>query len=194
MAKVKGPLFSLSAAGQLAKTLVYGDWKGIDWVRQYVVPANPKSDDQQEQRGFFTDAVDAWHTDGYTLVDVAAWNLYALANKLVLSGFNMFVKLKVLAEVAGKTWIKLVDITIETPAATTCDVTVATDQDNTLSLYYGTSKTSMLTEVEGSYLDPDTTFAITGLTKEVLYYFYIKTTIATGSERTGIYSFKTAAA
>ncbi|MBA7587394.1 hypothetical protein ES708_29423 [subsurface metagenome] len=66
MAKVKGPLFSLGASGQLAKTLVYADWKGIDYVRQYVIPANPKTAEQQEQRGFFTAAIDAWHIDGYT--------------------------------------------------------------------------------------------------------------------------------
>lgn len=193
MAKVKGPLFSLSAGGQLAKTLVYGDWKGIDWVRQYVIPANPKTDDQQEQRDFFTEAVDAWHTDGYTLEDVKAWNLYALANKIVASGFNMFVKLKLLASVAVKTWLALVNITIGVPTTTTCDVTIMTETDQTLKLYYGTSKTSMLTAVDGAWVTDTTTFAITGLTKSIVYYFYVKTTLATGAERTGIYSFKTAA-
>jgi len=40
MAKVRGPLFSLGASGQLAKTLVYLSWKGLDTVREYVIPAS----------------------------------------------------------------------------------------------------------------------------------------------------------
>ncbi|GAI60181.1 unnamed protein product, partial [marine sediment metagenome] len=103
MAKVKGPLFSLGASGQLAKTLVYMNWKGIDDVRSYVIPANPKTADQQTQRGYFTNAVDQWHTDGFTLDDVKAWNLLALALKEALSGFNVYVRLKVNALIAELT-------------------------------------------------------------------------------------------
>ncbi|GAJ22475.1 unnamed protein product, partial [marine sediment metagenome] len=106
--------------GALAKTLVYGDWKGIDYVRQYVIPANPKTADQQEQRGFFTAAIEAWHVDGYTEDDVTAWNLYALAQKIAASGFNMFVKLKVLASVAVKTWGALKDCLIASITSLGC--------------------------------------------------------------------------
>jgi len=52
MAKVKAPLMSFDARGQIAKSLVYLGWKGLKTVRQYVIPANPKSSDQQTQRGF----------------------------------------------------------------------------------------------------------------------------------------------
>ncbi|GAI75894.1 unnamed protein product, partial [marine sediment metagenome] len=160
MAKVKGPLFSLSAGGQLAKTLVYGDWKGIDWVRQYVIPANPKTADQQEQRGFFTAAISAWHVDGYTEEDVEAWNLYALAQKIAASGFNMFVKLKVLAAVAVKTWGALKDCLIESITSSGCTVTIDVPSDLTGKLYIGTSKTSMLTQFIGAYVDPGYTFTV----------------------------------
>lgn len=194
MAKVKGPLFSLSAHGKLADTLVYMDWKGIDDVRQYVIPANPKTAGQQQQRGYFTNAIDAWHEDGYTLLDVAAFNLFALAQKIAASGFNMFVSLYVLAKVAAKTWLPLVDITIAAPAATTCEVTIATETDQTLSLYYGVSKTSMLTPVVGAWVTDTTTFSLSGLSASTKYYFYVKTTDAGGAERTGIYFFTTPAA
>ena len=194
MAKVKGPLFSLGASGQIAKTLVYGDWKGIDIVRQYVVPANPNTAGQQEQRGYFGEAVDEWHTDGFTALDVAAWNLYALAQKIAASGFNMCTKLKILAKVAALTWLKLVDITIAAPAATTCEVTIATEADQTLSLYYGTSKTSMFNEVIGAWVTDTTTFSIDELTPLTKYYFYVKTTDVDSAERTGIYTFTTPAA
>lgn len=194
MAKVKGPLFSLSAGGQLAKTLVYGDWKGIDWVRQYVIPANPKTADQQEQRGFFSAAIEAWHVDGYTEDDVSAWNLYALANKIAASGFNMFVKFKTLAAVAVKTWGALTDCVIASILATSCSVTIDVPSDLTGKLYIGTSKTSMLTQFTGAYVDPGYTFTVIDLVADTRYYFYIANTLTDEVARTGIYSFKTAVA
>lgn len=51
MALVNGPLFSLEAAGQIGKAIVFAKWKGRDYVRQYVIPANPRSLAQQFQRG-----------------------------------------------------------------------------------------------------------------------------------------------
>ncbi|GAI96306.1 unnamed protein product [marine sediment metagenome] len=194
MAKTKGPLFSISASGALAKTLVYGDWKGIDYVRQYVIPANPKTADQQEQRGFFSAAIDAWHIDGYTEDDVTAWNLYALAQKIAASGFNMFVKLKVLAAVAVKTWGALTDCVIASITSSGCEVTIDVPSDLTGILYIGTSKTSMLTQFTGTYLDPGYTFTVIDLVADTRYYFYIANTITDEVARTGIYSFKTAAA
>lgn len=43
MAKVYGPLHSDDARGKLASSLVFIGWKGIKTVRQWVIPANPKS-------------------------------------------------------------------------------------------------------------------------------------------------------
>lgn len=91
MAKLVAPLFSFSARGQLAKTLVYSGWKGIDDVRSYVVPANPRSAGQQQQRSFFTSAVDAWHLTGLVDDDVLAWNRAAGVASRPQSGFNLFV-------------------------------------------------------------------------------------------------------
>lgn len=90
MAKLTAPLFSFGARGQLAKTLVYFPWKGIDAVRSYVVPANPNSAGQQTQRGLMLDAVGAWHTIGLDADDVTAWNRYAATRPSPQSGFNAF--------------------------------------------------------------------------------------------------------
>lgn len=61
MAKLKAPLLSFSASGKIADALVYFTWKGLEVVRQYVVPSNPKSTLQTTQRGYLTDAVAAIH-------------------------------------------------------------------------------------------------------------------------------------
>jgi len=49
-AKVTGPLFSISASGKMADAMVFFSWKGINSVRQWVVPSNPKSTDQGDVR------------------------------------------------------------------------------------------------------------------------------------------------
>jgi len=50
MAKVTGPLQSFTASGKLADSIVFSIWKGIAYVRQYVIPANPQSTGQGDQR------------------------------------------------------------------------------------------------------------------------------------------------
>lgn len=50
MAKVSGPLMSMSASGGFAGTLVFAGWKGRPYVRQLVVPSNPHSQPQEDSR------------------------------------------------------------------------------------------------------------------------------------------------
>lgn len=194
MAKTTSPLFSMKASGQLGKSLVYMSWKGINDVRTYVIPANPKSAGQQTQRGFFTNAVTAWHTDGYTALDVAAWNLMALASKMVASGFNMFTKFYVQAKVATHTWTKLTAVVTSAITDTGATVTVQVPSDKTGKLYIGTSNTSMLIPFTGAWLTDHYTFTITGLSPSTKYFFYVKNTSAGEDARTGIYTLTTIAA
>ncbi len=194
MAKVTGPLFSISASGQIAKTLVYMSWKGIADVRKYVIPSNPDTEDQQTQRGYFHVAVDTWHTDGLTAIDVTAWNLYAAAQKIVASGFNIFVKLKVLASVAEHAWSKLVDCLVTAITDDGCTVTITGVVAKVAKLYIGTSKTSMFTEFVGVDTAGEYVFTVTGLSPLTKYYFYVKNTFADDDGRTGIYALETIAA
>ncbi len=50
MAKVFGPLHSDSASGQHAKASVYASRKGQNVVRRYLIPKNPKTGFQGDQR------------------------------------------------------------------------------------------------------------------------------------------------
>lgn len=193
MAKVKGPLFSLSASGQIAKTLVYGDWKGIDVVRKYVIPANPNTAGQQTQRGIFAAAVEDWHTDGFTAIDVAAWNLYALALKVAQSGFNVLVKLKVVCAVAAKTWIPLVNCLVTAIGAAGAQINITGTVGSTIKLMWGTSKTSMFNEESMADNVGDYEVTLVACSPLTTYYFYIKDTDVVDTARTGIYSFKTTA-
>lgn len=50
MAKVTGPLHSEGASGKIADSIVFFPWKGINVVRQWLKPSNPKTEDQGDQR------------------------------------------------------------------------------------------------------------------------------------------------
>lgn len=89
MAKVTSPLFSFDARGQLGKALVYSVWKGIKYVRQYVIPSNPDTANQQTIRGYFTTAVDAYQAENANTK--SAWETYAESLANPQSGFNAYV-------------------------------------------------------------------------------------------------------
>jgi len=62
MSRVTAPLLSFSGSGQIAKTQVYAEWKGIPYVRRYVIPANPRSADQTLTRTAFSWLNFVWRT------------------------------------------------------------------------------------------------------------------------------------
>jgi len=98
MAKLKAPLMSLGASQQLGKALVFFGWKGIDCVREYVVPANPDTTLQQTQRGYVTTMVAAIHAAQSHVTpldaeDQTAYAALASAKGKIMTWFNMAVKL-----------------------------------------------------------------------------------------------------
>ncbi|GAH95617.1 unnamed protein product [marine sediment metagenome] len=99
MAKLKGPLFSLGATQQIAKTLVYFPWKGLNVVREYVVPTNPDTDLQKAQRAKLRTMVAAVHTtqaraaQPLNSVDQTAYSALASVKGFIMTWFNMVVKL-----------------------------------------------------------------------------------------------------
>lgn len=188
MAKVKGPLFSITAIGTVDNKLIYRNRKGLDDVKRYAKTVNPNSPGQQAQKGYFKNAIDAWSVDGYSVADKFAWDKFAKTKKVITSGFNRFTSLKITAEKKGFTWTKLKNCTIYdvTGAGFKVDIDVSSDLSGIL--YLGTSKYSMLTEFIGVFSVNKYTFTITGLPDETKVYFYIKNTSVGEGARTGIYS------
>jgi len=74
-------------SGQAGKAGVFAKWKGRQYRRKYVIPANPKTTMQQLIRGYFTNAIAAWHT--YHSIQRLVYSY--LATGLVMSGFNLLV-------------------------------------------------------------------------------------------------------
>lgn len=85
--KVKGPGMSLDASGSLAGVLVFSKWKGRNYIRQLVTPANPKSGGQVGVRSMFKFLSQVW--DGLSDANKALWE--GRADDLIASPFNAFM-------------------------------------------------------------------------------------------------------
>ena len=90
MAKVTGPFLSLGARGTVADTLTASFWRGIAYMRERVIPHNPKSAPQVAVRGVLTDGVSKWRFGTISESSKLKWNTYALG--LPESGFNRYLR------------------------------------------------------------------------------------------------------
>lgn len=89
MALVNGPLFSLDASGTIGDTITFAKWKGRNYVRERVIPSNPKSGAQTGRRCMFKFLTQAWSSiaagDQATFQD--------LADDIVASPFNAYLRI-----------------------------------------------------------------------------------------------------
>jgi hypothetical protein len=155
MAKLKGPLFSLSADGAIAKTLVYFAWKGLKVVRQYVVPSNPQTTDQTTQRGYMTEAVAKIHTSEAAATnpldedDTVAYARWGSTYPTPRTWFNQAVKNWIDVRVAVKIPCIYKDgaVSDATPASFDCKCWLAEKTGSTLAagkFYFGDTPSSLI--------------------------------------------------
>ena len=195
MAKLKAPLFSFSASGQLAKSLVYFPWKGLRVVREHVVPANPRSSGQTTQRAFMTAAVDEFHTALYSAIDVVAWALLGTLRATPRTGFNEMVKAHIDEGILGNTWEPIHDVVVSAVVAAGFQVNLfKVSLGNAPTIRYGTRKTFLPNTapfVDQTGDDWEVTLA--ALAADTVYYFSVDSG-ASGVDfgRVGIYSQRTA--
>lgn len=196
MSKVTAPLFSFTARGALAKSIVYFPWKGVAAVRSYVVPANPNTAAQATQRGYMTSSVAEWHGASYNTLDVAAWNRLANLLATSLSGFNRMVQEWVNEVLLGNTWERMSAWSNPGLAATTIDTAIQkAAAGNAPTIRWGTSPTNMPNNAPMVDVGDGTwTYQITGLTASTLYYISADVG-ASGADwgRLGIYTARTTA-
>ena len=81
MTKLTGPLLSLGASGTIGDTITYSSWKGIDYARQRVIPANPNTAEQQITRNTFATLREMWKLNGSFGRD--PWTLFAQGRKFL---------------------------------------------------------------------------------------------------------------
>ena len=196
MAKLKAPLFSLGATQQLGKALVFFPWKGLDLVREYVVPANPKTSGQTTQRGYMTDAVDEIHSAQAHAApldetDIMAYSLWGSIFATPRTWFNQCVKNFLDQKVAGKNG-QVFRNGSTTPGADKLDVEVwshVAPAVTTGNFWIGTSKTALIRSVAAVVAAHKYSQAITGLTTGVKYYWQLRpaTPASALGQMSGIY-------
>jgi hypothetical protein len=198
VAKLKAPLLSLGASGQLGKTLVFFNWKGLDVAREYVIPANPKTTAQNLQRGYVIAAVAAIHaaqtdvTNPLIEVDKSAYSLYGTTFPTPRTWFNQIVQRWLLAEVNGEEPAVYSNGEFVDPATEEITITLFNHQtaDQAGFMLGGTSKTALLTAVAADGVVGVHTGVFTGLTKGVKYFFQFWPTKVADDKyvaRSGIY-------
>lgn len=86
MGKLTGALLSMGASGSIGKTLVYSKWKGVAYARQHVIPANPRTTKQVNNRSVWSMLGQAWLYAPSAVL--AAFNAFAVGK--ALTGRNKF--------------------------------------------------------------------------------------------------------
>ena len=89
MAKLDGPLMSMGASGSIGGILTFGSNKGRNFVRQLVIPANPKTPAQQGVRSMMQWIGKEWAQ--LTGTDQATWE--ARAAQTNIGSFQAFTSL-----------------------------------------------------------------------------------------------------
>lgn len=107
MAIVKGPAMSLDASGSLAGAIVFSKWKGRNYVRQLVTPANPKSGAQVGFRQSMAWLSQSW--SALTAGEKATWENRAA--DMIVSEFNAYTSYN------QKRWRNFLTPSKEDPAA-----------------------------------------------------------------------------
>lgn len=88
MVKVYGPMMSMGASGTLAKTITFSKWKGRNYVRERVIPSNPKSVGQVGRRVMFAFLAQQWKE----LPNAEQAAFATIAEQLNVSKFNAYVQ------------------------------------------------------------------------------------------------------
>lgn len=197
MAKVKGPLMSLSASGQLGKAIVFGIWKGVATVRTHVIPSNPNSQAQQDQRGYLGKAILEWKAVMYPTADKTAWDRLANIYATAMSGFNAFCKVYIDEAILGNTWCRLHTVLVTTIDAVGANVAVTkVSGGDAPYINWGYSLTNMSTRtIMVDATGNSWTYHLTAAAASSKVYFFIDVgTSGSDYARTGIYTFTTLAA
>ncbi|MBA7680106.1 hypothetical protein ES703_88414 [subsurface metagenome] len=179
MAKLKAPLLSLGAAGAIGKALVFFNWKGVDCVREYVVPANPKSTAQNLQRGYMIACVDMIHyaqglaANPLVEADASAYSLLGSLQPTPRTWFNTIVRQWLKQRVAGK-HPSIFHGGSAVGGSTKLTVTMqVSSPEISISdgyLVYGTSKSALVNALACTFVELNAGKDIPALTAGVKYY------------------------
>ena len=79
--------FGVEFHGAIGTSMIAETWNGINYLKRYAVPRNPRTPRQQARRRRFADAVVAWRR----LPPEARRRFQEEGRDLPLSGYNLFI-------------------------------------------------------------------------------------------------------
>ena len=199
MAILTAPLFSFTASGAIAKSIVYFGWKGLNVARKYVIPANPKSDAQVIQRDYLKVAIAA--------IKVALAHASVTLTSADKSAYSLLGSLKATPRTWLNTVVKIiVDQLVDTLAWAIWSQGVVTPSADTLTfvlrmptqggavptggfIWYGTTKSSLGSSLATTPGNLAAGMAITPLVTGTKYYLQYRpdTPASTLGADSGIY-------
>lgn len=87
MAKTTAPLLGFAASGQIGKTMVYAKWRGVNYARRHVIPANPQTTEQTLTRDIFAGLREMWKR--LPTLGTPPWDAFAAGR--AFTGMNAFI-------------------------------------------------------------------------------------------------------
>ncbi|MBA7705777.1 hypothetical protein ES703_114616 [subsurface metagenome] len=186
MAKLKAPLLSLGAQGAIGKTLVFFGWKGLDVVREYVVPANPKTDAQNLQRGYLKACVAMIHyaqglaANPLVEADTMAYSLLGSLQSTPRTWFNTIIRQWLNQKVAGKhpsIYHGGSAVGGSTKLTVTMQVSSPEVSISDGLLVYGTSKSALINSLACTFVELNAGKDIPTLAVGVKYFVQFKPTL-----------------
>lgn len=207
MAKTRGPLFSLRATGALGKALVYFSWKGLNVVRTWVIPSNPRTTAQVAARSHITAAADLIHTaladatNPLAEVDMMAYSRWGNQEKTPRTWWNQACKNIIETRVLGNTEVVWADYTETDLDPAAFDIILYQHEETGSDLaaatfFIGTSPTRLIHQQAATIIaGTSTRIAAVDLSAWMVsgtrYYFQIRANAADPCEgaQSGIYTF-----
>lgn len=179
MAKLKAPLLSLGAAGAIGKSLVFFNWKGLDVVREYVIPSNPKSTAQGIQRAYMIACVAMIHyaqglaANPLVEADTMAYSLLGSLQPTPRTWFNTVVRQWLKQRVAGlhpSIYHGGSAVGGSTKLTVTSQVSSPEISISDGFLYYGTSKSALTSYLACTFVELNAGKEITSLVAGTKYF------------------------
>lgn len=198
MAKLKAPLLSLGASGALGKALVFFGWKGLDVVREYVIPANPQTTLQQTQRGYLTRAVAQIHSvqaralDPMSAADITAYALWGSTFATPRTWFNQCIK-NAIDQYKNGNNANYCCAMVTTPAALQITIRANPSGDpahsTNYNVHWGTSKTALINVQNITRAQLQAGIAITAMPANTKIFIQLRASAPPGAvgNRSGIY-------
>jgi len=119
MVKVFAPGLSLDASGTIGDAITFSKWKGRNYIRERVIPSNPRSGLQVGFRSMFKFLAQNWAA--LSAAEKATWN--NLADASVISNFNAYLAAN------QNRWRRFNSPTQDTPATETGSVAASGGAD-----------------------------------------------------------------